>query len=263
MNKSALDPARAPSLGVAMITKNAAAHLHDSLASVRFADRLVIVDSGSRDNTLAIAAEFGAQIVVTPDWPGFGVQKNRALERLDTDWVLALDADEVLSPELAAAIQAAIRQPDSMVYRLSRLSNFCGRWMHHSGWRPDLIPRLFRRGCARYSDDLVHERLLFNGAAPVLDGELLHYSFDDLDSVVDKMNRYSAAGAQQKAGRGGHSSLGAAIGKGLWSFVRTYVLRRGFLDGREGFILAVANAEGTYYRQLKLMYYQQATDRHA
>ena len=245
-----------PTLGVAIITKDAAAHLDACLAALAgLVDEVVVLDSGSRDDTLAIARAHGAAIHENLDWPGFGRQKNLAIGYLGTDWVLSLDADEVVGPELAAAIRAAIRAPAADVYTLSRLSNFCGRWMRHSGWRPDHIPRLFRRGHAGYSDDLVHERLLFSGTAPLLAGELLHYSFDNLDQVVDKMNRYSGAGALQRMQRGKRSGgMPSVLAKTLWSFLRTYVLRRGFLDGREGFILAVANAEGTYYRQLKLMY---------
>lgn len=243
-----------PTLGVAIITKNAQAHLAACLSSVQWADQIVIVDSGSTDNTLQIAALFGATVHQTSDWPGFGPQKNRALKLMTTDWILVLDADEVLSTELIDHIQDSIQQATSDVYQLSRLSNYCGRWMKHSGWYPDHLPRLFKRGSASFSEDLVHERLIYQGAAPVLNGDLLHYSFDTLDDVLDKINRYSIAGAIQRHQRGQRSGLSKAIYKGLWAFIRTYVLQRGFLDGREGFILAVSNAEGTYYRYLKLMY---------
>lgn len=243
-----------PTLGIAIITKNAAAHLEACLAAVAWADRIVLLDSGSTDDTLDIAARHGAQIHTSPDWPGFGPQKNRCIDLVDTDWILALDADEVVSEELAGAIRSAIAAPQTEVYALARLSNYCGRWIRHSGWLPDNIPRLFKRGVARYSDDLVHERLSFSGDAPVLPGQLLHYSFDNLEQVLAKVNSYSSAGAQQRLARGQKASLSGAIGHGILAFLRSYILRRGFLDGREGFILAVSNAEGTYYRYLKLMY---------
>lgn len=133
-------------------------------------------------------------------------------------------------------------------------SSYCGRWIRHSGWYPDFVPRLFRRGTARYSDDLVHERLIFSGTAVQFRNEMLHYSFDDLEQVLAKVNSYSSAGARQRLQRGQRSSLGKAIASGLVAFFRSYFLRRGFLDGREGLILAISNAEGTYYRHLKLMY---------
>lgn len=243
-----------PTLGIALITKNAAAHLDACLAAVAWADRIVIVDSGSTDNTLEIAAKYGAEVHQSADWPGFGLQKNRCIACLDTDWILALDADEVLTPALVEEIRAAIAAPQGEVYALPRLSNYCGRWIRHSGWYPDFVSRLFRRGAARYSDDLVHERLIFDGAPVRLKNEMLHYSFDDLDQVLAKVNSYSSAGARQRLQRGQKSGLGKAVWHGVLAFVRSYVLRRGFLDGREGFILAVSNAEGTYYRYLKLMY---------
>ncbi|KPC52022.1 glycosyltransferase family 2 protein [Amantichitinum ursilacus] len=248
-----------PTLGVALITKNAAAHLAPCLQAVAWADRIVVLDSGSTDATLEIARAHGAEVHINAQWPGFGPQKNRVLALLDTDWILAIDADEVVSPQLAASVQQRVANTTTAgdVYSLSRLSNYCGRWMKHSGWYPDHVARLFRRGSAHYSDDLIHERLVYSGPAPALAGELLHYSFDNLDQVLDKVNRYSAAGAEQRLQRGQRASLGKAVFKGFWTFVRTYFFKAGFLDGREGFILAVSNAEGAYYRYLKLMYLQE------
>jgi len=215
----------------------------------------VVVDSGSQDETVEIARSFGARVFLHEEWPGFGRQKNLALSYLQTDWVLSLDADEVLTPELVQSISTAICATGAEVYRLSRLSSLCGRWMHHSGWRPDYVARLFRRGSASFSNDLVHERLLYQGEAPLLSGELLHYSFDSLEDVIDKMNRYSTAGALQRLERGvRRGGMGLVVFKAIWSFCRAYFMRCGFLDGREGFIVAVSNAEGTFYRQLKLLY---------
>lgn len=243
-----------PTLGVAIITKNAESHLVECLQSVQWADQIAILDSGSTDQTLAIAAKYATRIDQSHDWPGFGAQKNRALALLDTEWILALDADEVVSPALAKSIQEAIQNPKTNIYLLNRLSNYCGRWMKHTGWHPDWLPRLFRKNSAQYSPDLVHERLIYEDPAVQLDGLLLHYSFDNLESVLEKINRYSSAGAAQRLGKGKSSGLSGAIAKGLWTFFRSYILQRGFLDGREGFILSISNAEGAYYRQLKLMY---------
>jgi glycosyltransferase involved in cell wall biosynthesis len=243
-----------PTLGVAIITKNAQTHLTACLRSVQWADQIVIVDSGSADNTLIIAGQFTSHVHQTPDWPGFGIQKNRAIQHLTTDWILTLDADEVVSEALAASIQATLQNPQYDIYQLNRLSNYCGRWIQHTGWHPDWLPRLFKHGSAHYSNDLVHERLMFDVEIGSLNGLLYHHSFDDLESVLDKINRYSSAGAQQRYAKGQSSGLGSAIAKGLWTFIRSYIVQRGFLDGREGFILSVSNAEGAYYRQLKLMY---------
>ncbi len=244
----------APSLGVALITKNAERHLRHCLNAVRFADDIVVLDSGSTDATVAIARECGARVEIDTDWQGFGVQKNRAIARLQTDWILLIDADEVVSDGLAASIQAAIRpgRTAADTYALDRLSRFCGRWIRHSGWRPDTVPRLFRRGTAHFSDDRVHERLVFDGPAPTLDGVLLHYSYDDISEVLRKLDSYSALGAQQRFERGASAGLPKAISRALWAFLRTYFLKRGFLDGEAGFMIATLNAQTVYYRFLRL-----------
>ncbi|UXY15575.1 glycosyltransferase family 2 protein [Chitiniphilus purpureus] len=241
-----------PSLGVALITKNAARRLSECLTALSFADRIVVLDSGSDDDTVAIARAHGAQVAESADWPGFGIQKNRAVALLDTDWVLLIDADEVVTPELATAIRTALAAPAYEVYAINRLSSFCGHWMRHSGWFPDWIPRLFRHGTARFSDDLVHERLLFEGHAGRLDGLLLHHSYEDHADVLRKLDAYSSAGARQRFARGERGGLGKAVLRGAWAFVRTYIVKRGFLDGAAGFQVALFNAETVYYRFLKL-----------
>jgi len=165
------------------------------------------------------------------------------------------DADEIVSPELATAIRKAIAHPAAEVYALDRLSSFCGHWVHHSGWYPDWIPRLFKRGAARFSDDLVHEKLVVsNPQNPIarLEGKLMHYSYDDFEDVLRKLDTYSSAGARQRHAAGKRGSFSIAVVRGAWAFVRTYLLRGGFLDGRAGFMIAVFNAQTVYYRFLKL-----------
>jgi glycosyltransferase involved in cell wall biosynthesis len=239
-------------LSVIVITRNEAQRLPACLQSVAFADEIVVVDSGSTDDTVAIATRLGAQVTATADWPGFGPQKNRALDRATRGWVLSIDADERVTPALRRAIEQALAQPRFDAYSIGRRSSYCGQDMLHSGWYPDRVLRLFRRGAARFSDDAVHESLQFRGAAGRLEGELLHESYDDFEDVLDKVNRYSTAGARDLQRKGVKGSLGKALGHGLWAFLRTYVLKRGFLDGRLGLALALSNAEATYYRYLKL-----------
>jgi glycosyltransferase involved in cell wall biosynthesis len=241
-----------PTLGVAIITKNAAVRLAECLQAVAFADEILVVDGGSTDTTVDIARTHGARVLVDTDWPGFGPQKNRALDALATTWVLSIDADEIVSPELAASIAASIAAPAADVYAVDRLSAFCGHWIHHSGWYPDWIPRLFKRGVARFSDDLVHERLVFDVPVKRLSGKLVHHSYEDFETVLRKLDAYSTAGAQQRHAAGERSSFSKALARGAWAFVRTYVLRRGFLDGRAGFMIAMFNAGTVYYRFLKL-----------
>ena len=255
-----------PTLSVILITHNEAAHVAGCLASVAFADEWIVVDSGSVDATCDIARGCGATVVSTEDWPGFGAQKNRALALARGQWVLSIDADERVTPELAADIRSAIADGsghesnapaqtpnrDLAGYEFSRLSNFCGQWMRHGDWYPDRVLRLFRRDAGRFSNDLVHERLIVDGPTGRLAGELLHDSMPTLDSALDKMNRYSSGRALDKVRAGQSGGLAAALSHGLWAFLRCYILRRGLLDGRLGLVLAIYVAEGTYYRYLKM-----------
>lgn len=239
-------------LSVIVITKNEILNLGACLRSVRFADEVVVVDSGSTDGTQELARAFGARVIETGDWPGYGPQKNRALQAATGDWVFSIDADEQVTPALAAQIREAMAGGGPDAYSVNRRSNFCGQYMAHSGWYPDRVLRLFRRGTARFSGDIVHERVIADGPAGRLPGELLHNSMPHLESVLAKLDRYSSAGAQAMFARGTTSSFGGALLRGGWAFFRTYVLKLGFLDGRLGLALAISNAEGTYYRYLKL-----------
>lgn len=239
-------------LSVIIIAKNESACIATCLKSVNFADEIIVLDSGSTDGTPEICRALGARVEIT-DWPGFGPQKNRALALAQGDWVLSLDADETVSAALCAEIQRAVAADDASIYAMPRLSRYLGRPMRHAGWWPDHVVRLFRRGCARFSDDLVHESLVFDGKLLYLTAPLDHETYTSFEEIIDKINRYSSAGAEMALRRGKDSSLSLAITKGLFAFFRTYVLRAGFLDGREGFMLAVSNAEATYYRQVKLM----------
>jgi glycosyltransferase involved in cell wall biosynthesis len=245
-------PTDRPTLGVALIALNSEARLAQCLEAVSFADEIVVVDGGSNDATAAIAEAHGARLLVERAWPGFGPQKNRAVDALSTDWILSIDTDEIVTPELAASIRQAIDAPRADVYALDRLSSFCGHWVRHSGWYPDWVPRLFKRGAARFSDDLVHERLIFDGPDARLDGKLLHYSYEDFETVLRKLDAYSSAGAAQRLAAGQRGGLSRALARGIWAFVRTYLLRGGFLDGRAGFMIAAFNAQTVYYRFLKL-----------
>lgn len=242
-------------LSVILIAKDEEACIARALRSVAWADEIVVVDSGSIDRTVDIARELGARVIVAADWPGFGAQKNRALDLATGDWVLSLDADEWLTAESAEEIRRAVAGSaiEVAAYRMPRRSSFCGRFLRYSGWWPDYVVRLFRRDRGRFSDDAVHERVIVDGTLATLAKPIMHETFVDLEDLVDKMNRYSTLSARQLQQQGETSGLCKAIGRALWAFVRTYILRAGFLDGREGFMLAWATAEGTYYRYAKLM----------
>ena len=238
---------------VCIIARNEAEGIRDCLESVRWADQVVVLDSLSSDGTAEICRSLGAEVWESGDWPGFGPQKNRALEHATGEWVLSLDADERVTPELRAEIERVLAVPDADAYRIPRRSRYLTRYMRHSGWYPDYVLRLFRRGGARFSDDLVHERLIVTGRVGTLANPLVHEAFTSAEEVLEKMNRYSSAGAEMALLESRRTTLAGAVLRGLWAFFRTYVLKAGFLDGREGFMLAVSNGEGTYYRYVKLL----------
>jgi glycosyltransferase involved in cell wall biosynthesis len=267
------DSEQIPHLSVILITKNERRNILGCLRSVAFADEWIVVDSSSTDDTREIAMRFGARVVKTDDWPGFGPQKNRALALARGRWVLSIDADERISEELAAEIVAAVHGGAAQLagapgadaargpagYELSRLSSFCGQWMRHGDWYPDRVLRLFQRDAGRFSDDRVHERLLVQGRVDRLSGHVLHETMPSLDDAIEKMNRYSSGRALDQVRGGRRSSLAGALGHALWAFIRGYLLKRGFLDGRLGLVLALYVAEGTYHRHLKMWMLSRAT----
>lgn len=248
-------------LSVIIITKNEADNIQACLDSVSFADQRIIVDSGSTDGTVAIARAAGATVIET-DWPGFGPQKNRALDAADGDWVLSLDADERISDALRGEILAAIEEPAHQAYLLPRLSSFCGHFIRHSGWYPDHIVRLFRRGSARFSDHVVHERIVVDESrAGRLKNPIIHYSYRDDSAYLRKLELYSSLGARQDFAAGKRGGLGKAILHGCAAFLRSYVSKRGLLDGRAGLMVAISSAESTYHKYFKLMLLTEAEGR--
>jgi glycosyltransferase involved in cell wall biosynthesis len=242
--------AAVPQLSAIVITRNEAANIGDCLDSVAFCDERIVVDCGSSDGTVDIAKAKGARVEFH-EWRGFGPQKNYALSLATGEWVLSIDADERATPKLAGAIKAALADTSADGWELPRRSSFCGRELRHSGWSPDYVLRLFRRGKAKFDDALVHERVICDGPVKRLDQPLLHYPVLSLEDALSRMDRYSTASAEALVASGRKVSFLAGIGHGFYSFLRAYVLRLGFLDGAEGFLLAVANAEGSYYRYMK------------
>jgi len=251
-------------ISAVLITHNEAENLPDCLASLQdWVDEIVVVDNHSSDDTVRIAQQHGAKVLQTPDWPGFGLQKNRALDLATCDWVLSIDADERVTPELMAEIQSILAtEPMLTAYEIPRLSWYCGKFIRHAGWRPDFVLRLFERDSARFSDDLVHERVVPTGNVGQLKHALLHYSYRNFSQVLHKVNAYSSASAQQAFASGKRSSVAGALGHGAWAFFRTYVLRAGFLDGSHGLALSISNAQTSYYKYLKLWQMAQDLDKH-
>ena len=242
------------SLSVVVITHNEAANLRACLDSVPFADEIVVLDSGSSDDTVAIAAACGARVSQSADWPGFGPQKNRALALATGDWVLSLDADERVTPQLAAQIQAAIASGRHEAYEIARLTRFCGSWIRHCGWTPDYVLRLFRRGQARFSDDLVHERVVTELATRPgrLTSSLLHESYPTPAHYWRKLEAYSQAWALQQHRQGRRTSMARAGAAAVVAFVRSYLLRLGFLDGAMGFAVCTMQAQAAFGKYFAL-----------
>jgi glycosyltransferase involved in cell wall biosynthesis len=237
-----------PLLSITVITKNEAHRIERCLRSVEFADERIVLDSGSTDATVEIARRLGARVEITADWPGFGPQKNRALALATGDWVFSIDADEEVTPGLRDAILAAVRTPGGPDgYWVTRSSSFCGRPIRHGDWRNDRVLRLFRRARARFTDDAVHERVDCPPPHGELAGLLLHDSVDSMHDAIEKTERYARLGAEKLRARGRGGPVSALV-HGAWTFLRGYLLRLGFLDGRAGLTIAALTARGTFLR---------------
>ena len=245
------DPPSALPLSLVIITRDAGAQLADCIASADFAAETLIVDSGSRDNTVEIARRLGAR-VIEQGWLGFGAQKNFAVAQAAHDWVLCLDADERLSSELAASIRAALDQPRCTAYTMRRRNRFLGRWLAHGEGYPDWNVRLFDRRQARWSEDPVHEHVVSAAPAGRLDGDLRHASAESLHAYLDKQNRYTTLQAQAMFARGERCSASRMIASPVFRFIRFYFLRAGFLDGAAGFAHIAIGCFNSFSKYAKL-----------
>jgi len=238
-------------LTVIIAARNEGHQIRACIESAAFADEILVLDSGSTDDTAAQARSAGATVHTT-DWPGYGPQQQRGIGLARSDWVLSLDADERISDALRAEIIDAIRHPRADGYRLPRHSSLCGTFINHSGWRPDYTLRLVRRTLAGFTDHFLHAHMTVQGSVAKLAAPIIHYSYRDLDDVLEKLNRYSRGAAIDLRTRGKTGSLSKALLKGLWAFLRTYLLQQGFRDGRMGLVLAIYNGQTTYYKYLRL-----------
>lgn len=246
-------------LSVAIITYNEAHNIRRCLESVAWASEIVVFDSGSTDETVAICRQYTPRVQVT-DWPGFGVQKNRAIAACQGEWILVVDADEVVSPALQADIMQRLNHnppPAANAFILPRVSMFMNRPIRFGDWGKDAVTRLFRRGTAHYSEEVVHETLQVTGAVERLRQPLLHYTVDRLETSLRKMDQYSTLNAQKLIAKGRKASLTQACLHGLWTWVRAYIVKLGFLDGRRGFLIALLTAEGSFYKYAKTAMHQE------
>ena len=240
-------------LSLVLITLDAGARLRDVLSSVPFADEIIVVDSGSVDETAAIAGEFGARFEQHA-WLGFGPQKAHAVSLARNDWVLCVDADEALSPELAHSIRSAFRDglPDYPVYRFARCNVFMGQPLKHGEGYPDYNTRLFRRDAARWSDDIVHEHVLSGLPPRTLQGDLLHYTADDIKIYLDKQNRYTSLAAERALARGEKAPLARIVLSPLTRFLKFWLVRGGWRDGLPGFVHIVIGCQNSFMKYVKL-----------
>jgi glycosyltransferase involved in cell wall biosynthesis len=255
-----------PEVSVVLITRNEATRIRRCLDSVKWADELIVVDQHSMDGTPDICCEYGAKVITRAMDAGFGEQKNFAVAQASKPWILSLDADEVVTPELQRAIFRAIDDPGEVVgYRIPRLTSYLGRFIRHCGWYPRPVLRLFRKGRGRFTDALVHEEVLADGPVGDLDEDLLHYSYDSIGDHLRKLDLYTTYDAQMLARRGIHfSPLGWPywfFAKPLLVFLKKYLWQLGALEGRGGFVLSVMAAVAVFVNHVKLSELQRRQSR--
>jgi glycosyltransferase involved in cell wall biosynthesis len=241
------------SLSVIVITKNEEKNIRECLASVAWADEIIVVDSASIDRTVEIAKEFTKNIFDRP-WDGYGAAKNYGLSQCTGEWILWLDADERVTSELKEEIIKNIDLVQSNITAMSmpRRANFLGRWIDHCGWYPGRITRLFRRSAGKFTEDKVHERLEVQGEIINLQSDLLHYTDPDLKHYFEKFNKYTSLAAEEQVSNDKRFSMIKLVVNPVWIFIRMYFLKLGFLDGIPGLILCVLSANYVFTKYAKL-----------
>jgi glycosyltransferase involved in cell wall biosynthesis len=235
-----------------VITRNEEKHINDCLQSLSFVDEIVLVDSNSEDQTIPIARKY-TQKIFNVEWKGFGETKQFALENASHDWILWIDADERISTELASEIKFTLENdPPFSGYRMPRKAFFLGRWMRHGGWYPGYVVRLFRRDKGRFDSASVHERLHVDGSIGTLHAPILHYTDDSIHHYYEKFNRYTSLAAEELIKHGKHYSLLDLLFRPVFMFLKMYLFKAGFLDGAEGFQLAVFSSSYVFTKYAKL-----------
>jgi (heptosyl)LPS beta-1,4-glucosyltransferase len=245
-----------PTLAVALIVKNEAKNLDACLKTVAdWVDEIVILDSGSTDETEQVARKYTEKFHVNQDWPGFGPQRRLAQEYVESDFVLWLDADERITDELKVSIQQAVEKNEpNTLYSICRLSWVFGRYIRHCGWYPDRVVRLYPTQLTQYDDSLVHEKVEISADMNVkeLSGDAIHYTYNDLHHYLVKSAGYAQAWAEQREKRGKKSSILEGMLHAVACFLKMYVFKAGFLDGKQGFLLSVLSAHSTLVKYADL-----------
>jgi len=239
-------------ISVIIITLNEEDNIRRCLESVKWADEIIIVDSGSTDKTKTICSEYTDNFFERA-WTGFGDQKNFALSKATKSWILSIDADEEVTMDLQEEIRNKItNNQDIMGYRIPRLTNFFGKFIRYSGWYPDYVLRLARREKTSFSNDLVHEKMITDGPIKKISNHLLHYSFKDISTQIDKVQTYSSSSALMMFKANKKISWFSVFLKTFFSFVKPFILRFGFLDGVHGLLIAVFSSINTFLKYAKL-----------
>jgi len=233
-----------------IITLNEADNLPECLQTLKFCHEVIVLDQQSRDQTSRLAEALGARVISTDIWLGFGLQKQRALDTATGDWILSVDADERITPELAREIQHAIQTDLVDGYFLKRRSQFLGKWMRHGGWYPDRILRLAKRERARFDPTPIHEKMLVDGNVSELKYPLLHYSYRSVEDVLAKQKSYAIASGKKKLADGQSAGVATALFRSAWTFTRLFIFQLGFLDGRHGLIAAISKSQETFWKYL-------------
>jgi len=247
-----------PRISAVVITYNEENNISRCLESLSWADEIVVVDSFSQDRTKEIASSFTDKIFDL-EWQGFGKQKEFARTKASYDWVLSIDADEVVSEKLREEIKGIINKNDSLDdYYIPRLSNFLGRWIKHSSWYPDYVLRLFKKDKAKFDESLVHEKLILEGRGGVLKNEILHYTDPDISHYLLKMNKYTSLSAEMLSSEGKNATLFDLLFRPMAIFFKMYLFKSGFLDGWQGFVLACFSSFHVFVKYAKLWHLREA-----
>jgi glycosyltransferase involved in cell wall biosynthesis len=240
-------------ISVILITKNEEHNIRECLSTVVWADEIVVVDAGSSDATVTKAKEFTEKVYVRP-WEGYGAAKNFALSQVASDWIFWIDADERVSDPLRDEIRQVLATKDqkSVAFSVPRKANFLGRWILHCGWYPGRVTRLFKRGSGRFTESRVHERLEIEGDQGDLDSDLLHYTDPTLSHYFEKLDKYTSLGAEELVDERRSFHVGQITIRPLFTFIRMYFLKLGFLDGLPGLILCVLSSCYVFTKYAKL-----------
>jgi glycosyltransferase involved in cell wall biosynthesis len=240
-------------ISVVIITKNEEKNIARCLESVKWADEIVIIDSQSEDRTLEIASKYNTK-TYSPPWTGYGPAKKEGVIKASNDWIFSIDADEEVTDKLKNEINSVLSNHDNKTfgYFVPRLTNFLGRWIKHSGWYPDYVLRLFNKQFGNFNDAVIHESVQLSGSTTYLKCDLLHYSYPDLDEYFRKFNLYTTVGAEELFKKGKKSGFVSICLRPIVAFIKQYIIKLGFLDGMEGFLVCYFSAKAVMVKYAKL-----------